>query len=160
MSCEGLRITQVMSSAAVAAAAAPTKAARRRVRQRLHKKLGPILSVNELQEATSLLTMMVSQQPTDSMTRPVAVGPLPVKEEAGQPQSRTVSIISTTASTAAATLDDESAEEICEESSFPRLVSSPPVVGIQMCPLPVLRTFIHFTDSLVSPKSRRRSKSV
>jgi hypothetical protein len=43
-------IGRVVEAAAAATALAPTKAARRRIRQRLHKKLGPILPHEMLQE--------------------------------------------------------------------------------------------------------------
>lgn len=43
-------IGRVVEAAAVATASAPTKAARRRIRQRLHKKLGPILPHEALKE--------------------------------------------------------------------------------------------------------------
>ncbi|CAE7830286.1 unnamed protein product [Symbiodinium sp. CCMP2592] len=52
-------LEELLTSAAEAARAAPNRAAKRRVRQRLHKKLGAMLTIEEFEQAMDRFQVMV-----------------------------------------------------------------------------------------------------
>eukprot|EP00440_Ansanella_granifera_P029885 gb/GFBE01032466.1/.p1 GENE.gb/GFBE01032466.1/~~gb/GFBE01032466.1/.p1 ORF type:complete len:179 (+),score=34.78 gb/GFBE01032466.1/:1-537(+) len=167
-------VNVVMAAAAVATAAAPTKAARRRVRQRLHKKLGPILSDQDLEEVIKSLKTVTdsgsSGEPVRTkhmQARPLAAGPVPptcpaVPDRPEDPdlQLRATSDPTPLAAAQVAALAREATvtfEEIYENQQATYSGSNPfscPSAGA----IPVVRTFIHFTDE--APQRRRRSHSV
>ncbi|CAE7494308.1 unnamed protein product, partial [Symbiodinium sp. CCMP2456] len=66
-------LEELLTSAAEAARAAPNRAAKRRVRQRLHKKLGAMLTIEEFEQAMDRFQAMVE----DTQEEPNAKQPLP-----------------------------------------------------------------------------------
>eukprot|EP00930_Biecheleria_cincta_P085346 TRINITY_DN74741_c0_g1_i1.p1 TRINITY_DN74741_c0_g1~~TRINITY_DN74741_c0_g1_i1.p1 ORF type:complete len:157 (-),score=25.68 TRINITY_DN74741_c0_g1_i1:145-615(-) len=149
-------VEELLCVAAAASAAAPTRAARRRVRQRLHKKLGPVMSDKEFEEAMGHLKVAKDQRamtaPHQSADHPLEAGLVTQSWIQHFQQSRRA------CRQEKRSLTDPT--PACSTQGIQPETEDQNVAAWTSKPLPVARTFIHFDEHLESRRRQRRSLSV